>query len=1130
MNRNKGVRGAVSVFLVMILVPCILISSVFVDLGKVYMSKSMAASAADLALNSLMTNYDADLSEWYGMAASCQNIEEFYEGSAQFFLRTLSSRGLEEEEIIRLSSYYAQFTGDETIYDLLQIESLTAPSEMISPITKIADDASAGEAVAVATDPLNNANLTNATLLKDQTVEFMKYRAPIELTLGIIDKLKKDSSASDAVNAEENKKLVDAKTEYYKAEGELLAAVFNTYVAIYNYYDTAKTNGLTNEKLETYATRLTEYRDVYAEIFAIYVEYLIHDGKLTIFDDVSYGLDKFDGDVTRRQLGAQKTDEDGKKYYLVTPNKLGDLIDGLNSSIDTFETNLNTYMNQYSDKVVLLLNNLPGDDPSSSNAIQWWRQMEDIISPVHEAADAVLLAYAKLNRASEEEDKLVHSDDITSDDWKDCLDAMNRAEEVHELYLEDDAAGYLEVITELAKISSENGEKISASTHYIEVDGEEMSVANAISYIHTQLASTKTELDNYVALLNLAIDGNESDKKVDENDKIKSLDSLKVLIETQNEMLVKWNNTANETALKTANKSGGPSMAELDQQEIADIKRLCENLDEAMVEQLKTRLINIRSQIQSVIDGIGYVAICGTSVKNIKKYGTFKSKIKSDIKVPKDYLTNDKVNEYIESKLPSAIAPSLDKDEVMTLSNTDNPAYNPQINPDTRQVATPEFFTYLFEEFKKPSKNQLDEQKKNLKEEQSTMDNAEDSAKKDKESMESGGEAGDEGEGETNPTGRYTGGGTDIAKEFSGSERFGLLEGAVSGVSDLIESLLELDITNIRDDLYVTAYIMNMFSYGTYENEGRYGLVENPTELTLGNHLDKYKDVMGSATEEKTWLSERPQDAYNKSLTNKMINLSNNAAYGAEVEYILYGGREGTTNEDNVKSAYGDIFTVRYVLNLVSGFANFWSAPKNMTALFIDVVANSIAAATAGIIPAPLTKVVLIPILTLLETSNDLDRLQAGFPVELYKKSHKEWWIKVPDETSVTDEKGEIRKLSIKDLTDILEGGFVKNLPNPGEGIFYSDYLTLFVYLGLKSKAAESMYQRMAEVMQANIRKLSGNNEYTMQKAKVYFKLEAVIRVQPLMVALPIFNGYDHDLTTKTDWCTYKITTVRGYS
>ena len=99
---TKKERGAVSVFLVIILVPCMLVASIFVDVGRVSLSKSAAESASDLALNSLMTNYDFDLNDWYGMVASCQNIDEFYEASEKCFESALKSQNLSDDEITTL--------------------------------------------------------------------------------------------------------------------------------------------------------------------------------------------------------------------------------------------------------------------------------------------------------------------------------------------------------------------------------------------------------------------------------------------------------------------------------------------------------------------------------------------------------------------------------------------------------------------------------------------------------------------------------------------------------------------------------------------------------------------------------------------------------------------------------------------------------------------------------------------------------------------------------------------------------------------------------------------------------------------------------------------------------------------
>ena len=67
-----------------------------------------------------------------------------------------------------------------------------------------------------------NANLSNPSLMKEQVVEFMKYRAPIELTTSLIERLKKDSSVTEAIESSENEDLVEDKKEYYEAEGELL--------------------------------------------------------------------------------------------------------------------------------------------------------------------------------------------------------------------------------------------------------------------------------------------------------------------------------------------------------------------------------------------------------------------------------------------------------------------------------------------------------------------------------------------------------------------------------------------------------------------------------------------------------------------------------------------------------------------------------------------------------------------------------------------------------------------------------------------------------------------------------------------------------------------------------------------
>ena len=1085
---DQKTRGAISVFLVMILVPCIVVTSLFVDLGRVHMSKSMANSASDLALNSLLTNYDADLNEWYGMVASCQSIEEFYEASAQFFLRTLSSQGLSDDEIILISDYYANATNDDTIYDFLQSDCLTAPSDMIKAV--------------------DGANLSNATMLKDEIVEFMKYRGPIEITLGLIERLKNDTTVSDAIESDENTDHVENKTAYYEAEGDLLAAAFNTYVAIYDFYRDATTKNLTNDQLKNYANKLTSYKNVYLEIHKLMITNLFNTSGLTKYSRIRLKLDKYNTTYTKQssEVNSRKV---GDVYY-IDGDRITSLLDTLDTEISDFEAAKTNFVNVSSS----LMSKLPGTSSSESNAIQWWVQMNNAVnassgtnrtSEVKTASENMLKAYSKVLAIKDCE----LGNDIP-DDWESKFDELTgKVISLHRKYIVTteeinslQAAGetvtidytdsYNKTVKKLEEVSAANENNTKASNIKVTVDGQNLSLDQALAYIKSNLTSMRSDLQALVDDLDIAIDGN--------GDDVKSLDELTELARQYNTSFLAWEASANEndTFMKQFDKKaikGTLTGAEAN----LNVDRSSTKINDSSVAELKTRLVNIRSQLKTVIFAIDSLEYGGSKVKNISTYSSFETAARTKVVASNIKLTNQELLNYANSSFAELFNPT--GSTVLTIEHLSDAKYNPKIDPVTKDVQTPELFVYFHSKFQGASKQNVEEKQKELDDSEKEGNNA---------------------TTQTKDKGRYHSGGSDITKDFSGSGIFNLADGTYSGLLDLFESLLNSDITSIRDDLYVTEYIMQMFSYATYEEEGLYSLAENKTSLylpTSGYRPTEYSNYLGAANTEKTWLSENLEDSYNKSLTNKMINKGNNVAYGAEVEYILYGGRDGKGNADNVKSVYSNIYEIRYAMNLVSGFANFWSPTKNSTAAAIEAVARAIQLATSGIIPASVTKVVVIPILTAFETSKDLDRLEAGFPVELYKSSGSDWWIKVPDGSSVTGVGG---------LTSIFKGAF--NGPNTDKGIYYSDYLTVFVYLGLKSSSAEAMYQRMAEVIQANMRGLTGQAGYSMKKAQLYFQLKAQIRVKPLMIALPFFNDYNNNMDTKTDWCTYEINTTLGYS
>lgn len=264
--------------------------------------------------------------------------------------------------------------------------------------------------------------------------------------------------------------------------------------------------------------------------------------------------------------------------------------------------------------------------------------------------------------------------------------------------------------------------------------------------------------------------------------------------------------------------------------------------------------------------------------------------------------------------------------------------------------------------------------------------------------------------------------------------------------------------TRFRDDLYTTDYVMNMFSYDTFENEGR----------------KKYKeDTKSGISSEDFQTNSDKTFKYNKTLTNKLINSANNYAYLGEVEYILYGN----TNIINKANAYGRIFLLRYAFNVAPVFAKYWGDPT------VELFADTISAATYGVIPAPLIKLAICLMINVAETSADLLTLRSGEGVKLIK-GKDELYIEFP---------------SMK----ITKGKDDKNAFKPR----YSDYLSLFVFTKLASSSESLVYKRIADVIQVNMSEQIVKKKFLLKKAIVYYQISADIDIKPLMLGLEINQG-----------------------
>lgn len=1059
MKKKDFQRGAVSVFLTVILVPCIAVSSLFVDLSRVKLSKSVATSSADLALNSLMAHYDTDLSEFYGMMASCQNIEDFYEEAAQYYLDALHSQGLADEDIDSLLALYTSIMGDDTVYDLLQMEEQKEEDKLISKVS----GGALGE---------------SSTIIKDQIVEFMKYRAPVEITKGIIERLKQ-ANVNDLAEVDENEELVEKKKDYAEAEADLMEKAFDTYVALKEYVDLHATL----IELKKWTADLKTYRETYREINRLIVSNFHGTENLSIFARPTYALDTYKNDYRKdmSSVYSRKETIDGTEHYYIDQEDITKILEDVVKDITDFNKAKDALVNEVGTDLI---------NATGHNDIQWWKAVDKKINShsrlanYKKAAEALLKTYAKMAAMHECE-----LDEGVTTDWEtEYANKVNDIAAIQSKYLVAGVSSpssdmYIKLVSKLETVSGNNINEINPSVKKLSTG---KTVSQAITDIGNALTEAREKLDSYVEALNTVIDGKLF--------VVDSLDSFKKAVEKFQTSYGAWKDEAyrldtdmadaDRNEIEGKDKDGNPV------EDPMNVTQWCKQLTTANVDELKTRLVNIRSQMKEVISAIDSMKYGGKKLKDIKSYSTAYSQIKWKIgEVP---MGDSEIATYAETIFQNNFTPyTTDKSaEVYKLEHADDPNYNPDLT-----VSKPKLYEVLENRFKDTVKDKetIKEKKEEKKAGKKKAEEEEKRAKRDRmEGISSNNIYG----------GSYNGGefpsGLDVGSPFKMGKNF------INGFTTFVTNLVNGNFTAMRDDLYSTEYVMDMFSYASFENEGKYNMLDGKfgdEPITYQNYSNAYSTIIGSADAKGTWLSENPIDTENKTLTNHMINVANNVAMGAEVEYILHG----KTNKENIKETYTDIYEIRYALNTVSAFQHFWSRSPG-TGEAVNDLAQAIAWATQGVVPAPATKSVLLLLLTAFETSKDLDRLQYGLPVELYKKENE--WYYTMDKWNPKE----------NDLTT-------------SSGLFYSDYLYFFVYLGFADNStANEMYLRAADVMQVNMRKYTGSGGYSLNQSQVYFKLDSTLRVKPLMLTLPYSAGYSNNPKDTTDWCTFDISKIRGYS
>ena len=144
-------KGAISVFLSLILLPMLIVALLANDAARIYCAKSVIADAGEMTMNAALSKYNDKLKDEYGLIAMDKQPSSMQKELEGYFTDSLNSSGLSN-------------AGDyKHILDLVE-QSFEVIDVEASKVYK-------------------------TEVEKQQILEYMKYRAPVCMAEMVMDKL-----------------------------------------------------------------------------------------------------------------------------------------------------------------------------------------------------------------------------------------------------------------------------------------------------------------------------------------------------------------------------------------------------------------------------------------------------------------------------------------------------------------------------------------------------------------------------------------------------------------------------------------------------------------------------------------------------------------------------------------------------------------------------------------------------------------------------------------------------------------------------------------------------------------------------------------------------------------------------
>ena len=160
-------KGAISVFLSVILLPMLIVALLANDAARIYCAKAVIADAGEMAMNAALAQYNAKLKDEYGLIAMDKEPSSMQGQLEKYFSTSLNGSGLDNA-----GSYKQILNLVEQNFEVINVEA---------------------------------SKIYKTEVEKQQILEYMKYRAPVcmaEMVLDKLDQIKDNKKMMAAMEAE----------------------------------------------------------------------------------------------------------------------------------------------------------------------------------------------------------------------------------------------------------------------------------------------------------------------------------------------------------------------------------------------------------------------------------------------------------------------------------------------------------------------------------------------------------------------------------------------------------------------------------------------------------------------------------------------------------------------------------------------------------------------------------------------------------------------------------------------------------------------------------------------------------------------------------------------------------------